>query len=251
MKIKKKVVVLVIIIFMIGVPIVGSASSQFHFDKQDEKLNKEILIDSNTKINDDVFEFIDIIKNRGIIVGDLFVIGKEVWNYGTVIGDILGANQITNISGISKGNVRVVTNRLDITGEVYRNVSAIAKDLTLHESGVIDGSVTIIGDKVEVNGLVSSDIRGKINTLIIAGEVKGDVDVEVAKIQFGQNGKIHGDLNYKSSNEILMPESKVNGDITYSKKASVTEECNVDKNITFLQAIKYLLDFLVMLFKCI
>ncbi len=127
--IKKKLVVLFSFILMTVMTMVALANWQTQFDKQDEKINKEILINSKTKINNDVIEFIDILKNSGIIVGDLFVVGKEVWNEGTVIGDILGVNQMTNISGVCKGNVRVVTNRLNITGEIYRNISAIAKDL--------------------------------------------------------------------------------------------------------------------------
>ncbi len=87
--------------------------------------------------------------------------------------------------------------------------------------------------------------------MIITGEIKGDVSVEVGQIQFGQNGKIYGDLSYKSSSEILMPESKVNGNITYNKRTNILEECNTDKKLTFLQAMKYLLEFFIMLFKCI
>ncbi len=220
-------------------------------DTQDSNTLKQILINSNIKVNDDVIEFVDIFKNKGIIVGDLFVIGKEVWNDGTVVGDILGANLITNISGVSKGNVRVITQRFEVGGEVYRNVSVITKNFILNPSGIIDGSISVIGDKVQIDGMVSSDIRGKINSLIITGEIKGDVNVDVEKIQFGENGRIHGNLNYKSKNEILMPFSKVDGKITYEKKVPIIKRYYIKEKIALLQALKYLFEFFIMVSKCI
>lgn len=248
---KKRLVGLFIITLMLCISSLGLSSSLAKLDIGDDNAVEILEICRNSKINNDVIEFVEILNNRGTIVGDLFVVGKEVWNHGIVIGDILGANIVTYISGVTKGNVRIITKKLEITGEVYRNVSVITKDLILEEPGVIDGSVTVIGDKVEINGMVSSDIRGQINTLIITGDIKGDVDVSVSKIQFGQNGKIHGNLNYISSNEILIPDFKVNGKITYRKGMSFIEEHHIPEKITLLQALKYLFDFFVMLFKCI
>ena len=220
-------------------------------DTQGSNTFNQILINNDIKVNDDVIEFVDVFKNKGIIVGDLFVVGKEVWNDGTIVGDILGVNLITNISGISKGNVRLITQRLEVGGEIYRNVSVITKDFVLNSSGIIDGSISVIGDKVQIDGMVSSDIRGKINSLIITGEIKGDVNVDVEKIQFGENGRIHGNLNYKSKNEILMPFSKIYGKITYEEKVPIIKRYYIKEKMTLIQALKYLFEFFIMVSKCI
>ncbi|MTI46766.1 MAG: hypothetical protein FH761_02945 [Firmicutes bacterium] len=212
---------------------------------------KSIEINKDMKINDDVFEFIDSFINKGIIVGDLFVLGRKIYNEGIIHGDILGISLFTEILGTIKGDVRMATKSLKISGPVFRNVSALVDKFILDKSGVVDGSMTLIGNEVKIDGLIGTDLRGKAKTLTITGEIKGNVDMEVEKVVFGTNGKVSGDFNYSSHEKIIIPMSNINGSINYEKKESFFEKIKIKKNLRYFQAFKNTLDIYMRVFRCI
>ncbi len=251
MRNRNKILLAVIVLIMLTILMIPDIGFSNTFSQEQNSQTQDIVIKSDTKINDDVFEVTRYFKNEGIIVGDLFIMARKVYNHGIVKGDILGMSIYTYISGKIKGNVRVFTKKLCITDEVYKNVTALTRELVLDEAGVVDGSITVFGNTVQIDGLLCSDIRGKIDTLVITGEIKGDVNIEVENIIFGKNGKINGNLNYKNKTEITMPRSHVHGEINYIKKDSLFNNLNIKQKIKIILTIKQTIDFYRLLSKCI
>lgn len=221
------------------------------FGASDKSKLKSIIVEENIKVNEDVFEFVDSFTNKGIIVGDLIIIGRNVLNEGLVHGDIIGINLLTNVSGETKGNVRVVSRELYISGTVYKNVSAYVKKLVLNKSGTVDGSITVWGDEVQLDGLVCSDLRGKVKTLIVTGKIKGNVEIEADSIIFGTNGKVEGNFNYTSTEEIPIPKSNIQGRIEYSKKVTLLERLGLKDKIKYIKFVKLTLDLYLRVLTCI
>ena len=219
------IVMVIIILFIPSLVFAGDGLLKF----------KEVIVDDETKVNEDVLVLSKRLSNKGIVVGDLVGVSRELKNYGTVKGDILGVGLYTSSYGLVKGNVRLFSEKLTIGGEVGKNVSVFCEEFVLDKKGIIDGSVSIIGDTFKIDGTVYGDVRGKVNTLIVNGEVKGNVNVDVEELIFGNEGKIMGSIDYRSDNELSLPLSNIKGSVNYKKFIPLGEIREVKNALMFFK----------------
>lgn len=207
----KYLITIVLVVAILSISFTVLAFS--NYDSTDEFLIKE-----NQIMKKDLITFLDRAVNKGVIVGDLITISNGIYNYGVIKGDILSICDESFIDGNIKGDVRTWSNKINIIGEINKNITVITRKLEVEEDGIVDGSITVIGDKVVINGLVGSDIRGYVDVLVINGEVRGDINIEAKDIMIGQQGKIHGNVRYKSIEEISFNKKNTYGDIRFDKR---------------------------------
>lgn len=205
------------------------------------KINEELALEKDKKYYDDYFVLTKYIKNKGILVGDLTSFSLELYNSGEIKGDILASTLYGEIDGLLRGDVRIIGGLINIDGEIRKNITAFTKEIKINDNSIVDGSLTVFTKKLKVYGHVGSGINGSVETLIINGEVKGDINIKAKEILFGPNGKVHGDIYYKSDKELLIPKEYVKGEIEYIKD-------NTLKKINIFILYKKLISYFCLIF---
>jgi len=203
-------------------------------------LKENVIINSDEIVKGDFFVEGNKVVNRGTVRGDMVVISNSLENQGLINGDLLSFSITNQVSGTVKGDIRALSRNFFIDGEIYRNITVYAKKFILSKDGTVDGSITGIGDYIQIDGLIGSSLRGSIRTLVINGKVKGNVNVTVDHIIIGPNAEIEGDFKYKSKEMLDIPKGRVRGEIEFLEKHSIFDK----KTIKFLGFAKNIVDFL-------
>lgn len=115
----------------------------------------------------------------GNIDGDVIAAGNSVVVSGNVSGDVIAAGQTVTVSGTVGGSVRVAGNTVRIDGTVTRNVTAIGSSISLGSNATVKRNVYATGALVEVMGTVERDLNVRAADVLLAGAVRGPVQVDV------------------------------------------------------------------------
>lgn len=160
-----------------------------------------VIIPAGEIVTDDYFNGGNIITNRGTVQGDFAVAGNQLSNEGTITGDFLGGGQTIFHSGVVEGNMRVGGRFVSVTGKVGKNLWAFGQEIFMEKSAAVGGNSLIAGENVTVNGMVQGNLRVYAETLVISGEINGDVYAEVDSLTLSPGAKVGGRLVYQSPKE--------------------------------------------------
>jgi hypothetical protein len=150
-----------------------------------------------------------IIEPEQTIDGTLFAFCETLQIHGTVNGDVYGATIRTIIDGTVNGNVYLAAAQMDLTGQIIedlhfggivlrlnppgaeipaiedlniqdinhlsRSVKAITLSTTLYDNAVVDEGILTLGYQLVMRGNVDNEINFWGSTLIIDGDVLGNV----------------------------------------------------------------------------
>lgn len=163
----------------------------------------------------------------GSVSGDLIVAARSVHVTGRVEGDIIAAGQEIVIDGAVGGNIRAAANSLTINGSVARNVNAFGSLVVLGPSSRIGWDVFLAGAAAEVRGNIEGGLSGGSGTLLIAGRIGKDVNLNLPQ----KNGAteltvapatiVGGNLNYTSEQPAVISEqASIAGEIHHSAPAA-------------------------------
>lgn len=173
----------------------------------------EIILGQNSKISGNVFVSADTFTMNCQVGYDLYANVKnfDMQYYGYVSRDLHLNSKSSNLNGY-----------------VYRNSFIYSEDITMYDKFINEKDFNIENS----------------NSLIFAGLVKGDCNINSKTISFNNDEstcQILGNLNYSSDKKIDLQDGIVSKDINYSKYKSVNSQ-NFGSNIA-----NYILDLAGML----
>jgi len=156
----------------------------------------------------------------GEIEGDVFCIAGSITINGDVSGDVICAGNTIDINGFIEGSVRVIGNSITINNSIDKNLQAIGLSINLEKEAEVGWDMFVAGEYAEVAGFVGGDLHGGIANILISGEVKKDIKLQL------DNRKEKGVLNITS-------DALIGGNVFYTAgtKGTISEEAIIDGEI--------------------
>lgn len=210
------------------------------------RTGEDVVIGADEVVGDDLYVGANSVTVEGTIEGDLVAAAATIRVDGTVEGDVNAAGQTVIIDGTVGDDVRVAGQAI-VLGENARitdDVIAFGYSLEGSSGSVVGGDLALGGYQALLAGTVEGDVRGGAAGVELAGEVGGNVDVEVdgggaqdAGAQFApgpgvpipdvepgltltDSARIDGDLAYRSSTEAnIASGAEIGGEVAYEQVA--------------------------------
>lgn len=153
------------------------------------------------KIEDDLFVWTENVTIDGFINGDLFGGGFKVSTNGEIKYSANIAAYDYNHTGKINGGLRTFANSATIDGYVGRSAMISGSDVTIGNRAVIEKDLVVVGEMLNLKGIVkgNSDIKGK--NIFLTGTFEGDVKITGENIKILPPTLIKGDLSYTSENQ--------------------------------------------------
>lgn len=151
---------------------------------------------------------------------DRIVIDKEINKTG-----IIFSNKSIDVNNVLKGmqcifsndtlrinqnveNVIAYANTTVISSNVDKSVYLIGKTLTIDEGVTIGEDVIFIGDKLVINGNVNGNVLGHANEIEINGVISKDLRINTNSFKTTDNTVISGEIYVETNNENLKIDDK-------------------------------------------
>lgn len=164
-------------------------------------------------VDDDFIAVSESVDVGGTVNGDVIMTGGSVNFSGKSSGDLLSAGGNVRLRGQNDGNIRAAGGNVFIEGSVGKNVTAAGGNLSLGEGSTILGNAYLAGGMVEIGGKIEKNLKVAGGSVILAGEVRGNVEIMSEQITTRPDAKIGGNLTYYSNNDLNIDKSVVAGEI--------------------------------------
>jgi cytoskeletal protein CcmA (bactofilin family) len=200
--------------------------------KSDEVINDDLILAGNKVIID------------GVVKGDVIAFGQTVTVNGTIEGDLMAAAQVITVDGEVTDDLRAGGIALVINGTVGDEVLFGGFSLESGPESSIGGDLLMGGGQALIDGQLAGDINGGLGGLQIAGQVGGNVEVEVGEpgpgpspatfmvsnpnmppmpavpmgLTIDEGASIAGDLTYRSPAPAQIDETAVAGDVSFTQQ---------------------------------
>jgi len=168
-------------------------------------------------INHDFYAAGQTVHLFGPVNGDAVVAGQHVTIDGQVRDDVLAAGELVTINGAVQDDVRAAGRIVQINNAVGDHLLAAGEKVTLNASASVGSWAWMAGQQVEIFGRIGHDLSAAGETVIIAGEIKGDVEVTAEHVRILDDAVLHGRLNVQSPNPPDIAEgATIDGNIKHS-----------------------------------
>lgn len=187
------------------------------------KTGKEVTIEKDEVIEDDLYMTGETMTVKGIVKGDVVASGKVVRIEGVVEGDVMAAGQAVVIDGEVRDDVRIagMTLKLGEAARVGDDLFAAGFSFESEGGSQVAGRTSLTGYQALVAGEHQGDLVGALVGLQIEGRVDGNVQAAVESeagpawwtqfmqspvplptvdpgLTLGSGARVGGDLSYKS-----------------------------------------------------
>lgn len=172
------------------------------------------LIRDGEVVEESLYVTASVVRIAGTIQGDLVVLaGDHLEVSGRVEGDIIGFATTAGITGVVTGSVRLVGVDLDIAGDVGQDVVGVGRDVYLGGSVGVD---TLVWSRSLIaGGDVGHDMGGRtFGRTIIGGTVGRDVEMTVGSMVVLDGAHVVEDLGYRSARDAAIDPGAVVGGTT-------------------------------------
>lgn len=165
-----------------------------------ETSNSEfVIIPQDDVLADDLYAGAIKVVVEGTLDGDLIAFaGEEVVINGVVTGSVVAVTPSVRVTGNVGGSLRVAANRLEISGSIGGDLVGVAVDAELAGSSTVSGDVLMWAWSTDALGTIGGTLTGSQRSLDLAGEVHGDVEVSVGRLDVVDRLEVGGDLGYRS-----------------------------------------------------
>lgn len=170
-----------------------------------ETSNSEfVIIREDDVFPDDLYAGAIRVVVEGTLEGDLVAFAaEEIVINGTVTGSVFAVTPHVTLNGDIGGALRVAGNRLDIAGRVDGDVVAAVATARLAPESEVGGEVLLWAWDGDLLGNIGADLTGTQRNLELAGEVGGDVEVSVSRLEVVDDLAVSGDLGYRSESDAV------------------------------------------------
>ncbi|OIO07458.1 hypothetical protein CO115_00205 [Candidatus Falkowbacteria bacterium CG_4_9_14_3_um_filter_36_9] len=196
------------------------------------KTSDSVYIGKNDTVAGNLYTAGANITVEGKVTGDVICAGQSVNINGAVEGDVICAGQSVNINGAVGGSVRAAGNSVNINGQVARNIMIAGASVILGSDAQAGWDMLIAGAVGEIRGKVGRDLYGVAASMIISGEVNGDVRLKIDdKIESKRRGV---GLNDNKTKLKIEDTAKINGGLIYTAegKAQISSSTSIVGKVT-------------------
>ncbi len=160
----------------------------------------------------------------GTVEGDLYLFAQSADVSGHIKGDVILFVQSARVTGQVDGNIRAATNNLTITGTVARNVLSFNEVLNMDSAAKVDGSLTVMGESVGIDGKLGRDLMVFGDHITISGSVGGGVRVKGNNLSIVSTAEVAGPIHYEGENPATVASgAKLATPVEYTKKERKSE----------------------------
>jgi cytoskeletal protein CcmA (bactofilin family) len=168
------------------------------------------VVDEDNPIHEDAIVASTSARVDGLIDGDLTIVTGALTIRGKVTGSVdaltSGTVRIED-GGTIEGSLRSASPAVVIDGAVMGDVLVTAASLTIGETGTVGSDAVFFGGTFRLAGSLGRDVRGRMITGAIEGEVGRDIDIAVERLTIGSAATVGGDVLYRSPNGAAIADS--------------------------------------------
>ena len=224
----KRILALIAVVGLLSFGILASTASAASTSVVNRDIFRGSAMVAKDQTNDgSYYAFAQTVTIDGTVNGDVYCVAQDVFINGTVNGDVICAGQRVTVSGTVRGDVRIAGQDLDINGTVGGSVSSLSQRTAVANEAVVKGGVNGVSQRLIVRGTIEKDVTVGARDLMIAGQVKGDVQASVGRLELTGSSSVRGSLSYSSVSELDIDKSRVVGSVAY------TAGGNTDRGMLF------------------
>ncbi len=213
----KRILALIAVVGLLSFGILASTASAASTSVVNRDIFRGSAMVAKDQTNDgSYYAFAQTVTIDGTVNGDVYCVAQDVFINGTVNGDVICAGQRVTVGGTVKGDVRIAGQDLDINGTVGGSVSSLSQRTAVANEAVVKGGVNGVSQRLIVRGTIEKDVTVGARDLMIAGQVKGDVQASVGRLELTGSSSVRGSLSYSSVSELDIDKSRVVGSVAYT-----------------------------------
>jgi cytoskeletal protein CcmA (bactofilin family) len=130
----------------------------------------------------------------------------------------LSGGEVTVSAPVGR-NLYMAGGDLRLDGVVYGRLRAAGGNVRVVRDALVDGSASLAGASIEVDGGIGRDLRAYGESIVINGVIGGDVELAGERIRIGPDARIAGKVEYRSGRPIVIdPEATIASGITEMQK---------------------------------
>lgn len=139
------------------------------------------------------------------VTGDVVAAGGSVRVGAPVSGDVIVAGASVVVAGPVEDDVRAAGRDVVIASPVEGHLVAAGESVTLTRGQSVQDWAWLAGEHVRVSGSVG-ELRAVGDSVTLAGEVRGDAEVEGTTVRLAPGAVVRGDLRWASPGELIVGE---------------------------------------------
>jgi cytoskeletal protein CcmA (bactofilin family) len=161
----------------------------------------------------------DDVQIESPVKGNAFAAGARVnVTAGIDRSAYLSGGEVTVTAPIGR-NLYMAGGDLRLEGVVYGRLRAAGGHVRVVRAALVDGSASLAGGSIEVEGSIGGDLRAYGESIVINGVIGGDVELAGERIRIGPDARIAGSVEYRSGRPIeIDPEATIASGITEKQK---------------------------------
>ena len=145
--------------------------------------------------------------------GDLIAAGGTVTVEGGIAGDLLVAGGQVEVMSVVKDDLRIAGGKVRVRGPIGGDLVIFGGEVTVDPSVTIGGNAVIMGGDVAMEGTVGGDLRIDAEESIVAGGVKGSVNLRGGKVQL--RSRVLGNATLVVDEFQASPQARIEGKTDY------------------------------------
>jgi hypothetical protein len=179
-------------LFVMATPVLAAETSNSEF----------VIIREDDVFPDDLYAGAIRVTVDGTLDGDLVAFAaEEIVINGTVTGSVIAVTPHLTVNGEVGESLRVTGNRLEIAGQIEGDVVGAVVNARLVAESEVGGEVLMWAWNADVMGAIGRDLTGTQRNLELSGEIGGDVEISVARLEIVDDLTVGGDLGYRSDGD--------------------------------------------------
>lgn len=216
----KKLSILILALFIIGIPLVASASGS-------QKSETIYILSKDDNFDGNLWRAASSVTIDGKVAGDLFVAGNKVTINGTVDGSVFAAANEISLGESAKifGNTYFAASNINFNGDVEGNAYNFASTFESGDKSFVKKDLYAFAGTLTIDGWIERDFRGSGGTTIIKANINRDAQLyDVSQLNIQDGTTIAGKLTYRSENNAQIENGVILGSVEKQKPITTTAE---------------------------
>ena len=155
-----------------------------------------VTVGANETVDDTLLATGNTVRVEGVVNGDLLAFGATVEVRGTVKGDLVSfATKRTIVSGTVEGRIYVLSNSLDLDGELGHGIYALVQSLHVGNRGHVGGGVLVGAGDVTLEGQVNRSVTMFAGSADISGNIGRELSMAGNSLTLTNTSRVGGNLS--------------------------------------------------------
>jgi cytoskeletal protein CcmA (bactofilin family) len=147
--------------------------------------------------------------------GDAVLAGQRINITQPVSEDVIAAGERVNLNADIGDDFRAAGRIIIVDAAIGDDAILAGESVTLSPDSRVSGRAWIAGRGVELAGQIDTELRAAAQSVIVSGDINGNVYLIAEKIEVLPGARINGDFLYRSPNDAnISPEATITGNVS-------------------------------------